>query len=109
MPTVCGRVGSAQRVAKEINEDVGDGEWFHAACFGEITDILHRTFAAMGHCLFPLYITPVIATEWFPSWKVINEQRMGRNKWTFMGTDEESSPLPPSVALFRAIVKRNQD
>ena len=96
-------------MVQDIYENAGDGEWMHADCIGEIADIFARTFAAMGNCRSPLYITPLMAVEWFSSWKVINEQRLARNKWAFAETDPESSILKPSLALFRTIVKRNPD
>ena len=39
-------------------------------------------------------------------WRIINETRMRRSSWTFLGPDFESAS--PSVQMFRQIVERNQ-
>ena len=50
-----------------------------------------------------------MARKWFDSWTVINEQRMKRNAWPFMGSSSEPSTVQPSPALFRTIVQRNRN
>ena len=69
--------------ASQIQDNVRDEQWMHANCLKDIADIFSRTFAMMGNCRFPLYITGELAEVWFDVWRLINEQRMSRNRWPF--------------------------
>ena len=64
-------------------------------------------FFAMGRCKFPLYITETMAGEWFDLWRIVNETRMSRNSWTFLGFDR--ADISPSMLAFRVMVQRNHD
>ena len=41
-------------------------------------------------------------------WRTINEQRVMRNDWAFMGPEAERNSLHPTTASFRMIAERNQ-
>ena len=51
-------------ITEEIRGSVGDGEWLHANSLGAVADVFARTFALMGSCRCPFYITPAMAREW---------------------------------------------
>ena len=85
---VLSRAMAWEWAAKEIRGNIRLDEWQHAASLGRPADILARAFSAIGNCKFPLYINPQMADEWFHCWQLINEQRMVRNEWTMLGTDE---------------------
>ena len=42
-------------------------------------------------------------------WRMLNEQRMERDGWTFFGTQQEQTALHPSIATLRRIAERNQE
>ena len=60
----------------------------------------------MGRCKFPIYLTRDKADAWFDMWGIINETRMTRNSWTFLGLNFDS--LSPSLQMFRTMAERNQ-
>ena len=76
-------------VVLEIRTHVGDASWTHDAGLDSIADIFSDTFALMGNCRFPLYITGGMVQEWFDSWKLISEQPMERNGWSFWDSGTE--------------------
>ena len=76
---------------------------------GDSADVFARVFSLMGICLFPLYITPTVAREWFDIWSLLStrrtEQRHGSLPSPCMGPDD----LHPALPTFRAVVQRNLD
>ena len=60
----------------------------------------------MGRCKFPIYFTKEKADAWFDMWRMINETRMIRNNWSFLG--ENFDNLAPSLKLFRSMAEQNQ-
>ena len=87
-------------IPREIKGGAGGGEWLHADSLGAMADVFGRTFALMGSCRFPLYVTPAMAREWFQIWKLINECRMGRQGWSLLATSEDPSISQPALKLF---------
>ena len=53
----------------------------------------------MGNCRFRLFLTGEMAQKWRHSWKLINEQRMARNRWSFLGSSADTDP--------RSVAQRN--
>ena len=60
----------------------------------------------MGRCKFPIYFTRKKAEAWLDMWGIINETRMLRNSWSFLGSNLDS--LPPAAQLFRTMAEQNQ-
>ena len=79
----------------------------HADSLDAIVGIFSNTFTLKGNCRFPPYITAAMAKEWFDSWMLINEQRAARHGWPRQDSATDSAPVAPSVALFRALARRN--
>ena len=90
-----------------IRNNVCDKQWMHAQSLAEIADIFTRTFAMMGNCRSPLYFPRGKAEDWFDIWRLIDEQRVERNEWSFSGSSTERGPLHPTLALFRPVPERN--
>ena len=74
-----------------------------------VADVSARTFAFIGNCRFPLYVTPALARERFGAWKSINERRTERQGWPFATTLGDMPESQPTLKLLWAIVGRNQD
>ena len=74
-------------VLMQIKTNVLDESWMHSPILAEIADIFARTFAMMGNCRLPLYISETKAEECFDIWRLINEQRMERFEWPLSWPD----------------------
>ena len=95
------RSSSWQWVYREISQNVPNPDWMHAANLGKVAHIFTKLFFAMGRCKFPIYLSPEQAEQWFDMWRLINETRMTRNDWSFMGKEVQN--LSPSLVSFRTI------
>ena len=102
-------LADAWNCVKEIREDPGDGEWLHADILGVIADVCARTFALMGNCRFPVYITPATTRGRFDTWKLINERRLERQEGRLPITSGVMSDLQPTRELVWETEERNQD
>ena len=60
----------------------------------------------MGRCKFPIFFTKDKADAWFDMWRMINETRMIRNNWSFLG--ENFDNLTPALKSFRSMAEQNQ-
>ena len=85
-----------------------DDAWAQAPSLSKIATIFARTFALMGKCRFPLYISQSLAGERFDIWRMINERRMTRYEWSFAGSEAEQKSSHPSILSFRSIAERYQ-
>ena len=94
-------------VVSQIRNNVGNEQWMHARSLTDIADISSRAFTVMGNCRFPLYITSEMAEKWFDVWRLINEQRMTQNEWSFLGSSAETNTLQPTLTFFRSVAQRN--
>ena len=73
----------------------------------KIADVFARTCYLMGKRRAPSYCPETKAEEWFDLWRAINEGRMKRNDWSFVGTKEEPASLHPTITSFGRIADRN--
>ena len=72
----------------------------------KVADILARTFSLMGKRRVLPHFSKTKAGEWFDIWRMINEERMNRNNWSFVGPKEvlkshsfnlpQTHSIPPS-------------
>ena len=76
-----------------------DDTWAQAPSLSKIATIFARTFALMGKCRFPLYISQSLAGERFDIWRMINERRMTRYEWSFAGSEAEQKSSHPSIII----------
>ena len=97
-----------QRAAGQIKKNVMDETWTQAPNLSKIADIFARTSSLIGKCRLPLYFSKTKADEWFDIWRVINEERVERNDWSFVGAKVEQASLHPTITAFRRIAERNQ-
>ena len=74
--------------------------------FEQIGSCFFKDVFTMGRCGFPIYLTRDKAEAWFDMWKIINETRMTRNSWTFLGENFDS--IHPTLKMSRTIAERNQ-
>ena len=95
-------------ITDQIATNVMDANWIQAPNLPRIADIITRTVVFMEQCRFPLYMSKSQAEEWFLIWRMLNEQRMERNGWTFIGAQGEQNALHPSMAAFRSNAEHNQ-
>ena len=93
-------------VAQQVRTNVVDENWAHASNLSKLAHAFSKMFFTMGRCKFPIYLTRDRADAWFDMWEVINETRMTRNNWTFLG--ENSDNIHPSLKLFRSMAEQNQ-
>ena len=94
--------------AGQIKKNIPDETWTQAPNQSKTADIFARTFALMGKCRFPLYFPKTKAEDSFDIWRMITEERMKHNDWSFGGTPEEQTSLHPTITAFRRIAERNQ-
>ena len=52
------RINARNGENKEINENLGDGDWMHADSLGATPDVFARVSPLVGNCRFPLYLAP---------------------------------------------------
>ena len=101
------RQSSWHWAVNQIRVHVPDPTWVHAANLALLSKVFAKMFFSMGRCKFPLYITSKMAEEWFEIWRIVNEVRMSRNAWTFLGMDCDE--ISPELLAFRQLVQRNQE
>ena len=65
-----------------------------------------KIFPATGRRKFPVYLTRDKAEARFDMWRIINETRMTRNNWSFLG--ENFDTLHPTLKMFRSVAEQNQ-
>ena len=94
-------------VTSQITTFVEKDDWMHAQHLPKIAHAFSRIFFTIARAKFPVYLPPDRAASLFDMWRIINETRMRRNQWSFLGEDFTASS--PSVQLFRKIVERNQN
>ena len=94
-------------VTSQITTFVEKDDWMHAQHLPKIAHAFSRIFFTIARAKFPIYLPPERAASLFDMWRIINETRMRRNQWSFLGEDFTVSS--PSVQLFRKIVERNQN
>ena len=82
-----------QRVVRQIKNNVTNETWVHALNLGKLAQAFSKMFFAMGRCKFPIYLTRDKADAWFDMWRIINETRMTRNNWTFLGENFDAHLL----------------
>ena len=97
-----------ERIADQIRQNAMDENSAHASNLSKIASVFARTFSLMGNFRFPLCASETQAEEWFDIWRMINEQRMVRHAWSFVGPDAEQKFLYPTILAFRSIAERNQ-
>ena len=61
----------------------------------------------MGNCRPPIRLTREMAEDRFDAWRLINEQRMLRNGWSFSGSPSGRGALQPTLSLLRSVADRN--
>ena len=93
-------------VAHQIKTNVVHETWAHALNLGKLTQAFSKMFFATGRCKLPIYLTRDKADARFDMWRIINETRMTRNNWTFLG--ENFGALRPSPKMFRSMAEQNQ-
>ena len=93
-------------VVHQVRANVQDENWAHASNLGKSAHAFSKMLFAMSRRKFPIYPTRYKADAWFDMWRIINETRMTRNSWTFLGVSFDS--LHPSLKMFRTIAERNQ-
>ena len=103
---ISSRESARQWVVCQIKTHVVNETWVHASHLGKLAQAFSKMFFAMGRCKFPMCLTRDKAEAWFDMWRIINETRMTRNNWTFLG--ENIDNIPPSLKLFRSIAEQNQ-
>ena len=95
-----------QWVVRQIRNNVTNEAWVHASNLSKLAQAFSKVFFAMGRCKFPIYFTKDKADAWSDMWRMINETRMIRNNWSFLG--ENFDTLHPSLKLFRSMAEQNQ-
>ena len=95
-----------QWVVCQIKTHVTNETWVHASNLGKLAQAFSKIFFAMGRCKFPIYLTRDKAEAWFDMWRIINETRMTRNNWSFLG--ENFDALHPTLRMFRSMAEQNQ-
>ena len=93
-------------VVHQVHANVVGENWARASNLGKLAHAFSKMFFAMGRCEFLIYLTRDKADAWFDMWRIINETRMTRNSWTFLGLNFDS--LSPSLQMFRTMAERNQ-
>ena len=94
--------------AGQLKKDTMDETWTQAPNLSKFADIFARTCSLMGQCRFPLYFSKNKEEERFDIWRRIDEERMKRNEWYFVGPQGEQTSLRPTMTSFRRIAARNQ-
>ena len=95
-------------ITGQIKQNVMDEILTQAPNLSKIADIFARTTEFMGKCRFPLYLSKTKAEERFLIWGMLNERRMERNGWPFVGPEEEQTSLHSTIASRRRIAERNR-
>ena len=95
-----------QWVVCQIRNNVTNEAWAYASYLSNLAQAFSKVFDMMGRCKFPIYLTPDKAAAWFDMWRMINETRMTRNNWSFLG--ENFDNLTPSLKSFRSMAEQNQ-
>ena len=95
-------------IKSQIAKNVMDKSWTPAANLSRIADIFAGAMVLMGKCRLPFYISKSTAEDRFLIRRLVGEQRMERQGWTFMGNKEERTSLRLPLALFRRIAERNR-
>ena len=85
---IANRVIARGWITGQIKQNVTGENWIQAPNLSKIAYIFARTMVSMGTCRFPLYLSKSQAEGWFLIWRTLNEQRMERNGWNFIGAEE---------------------
>ena len=94
-------------VTSQIKTFVERDDWMHAQHLPKIAHAFSRIFFTIARAKFPIYLSPERAASLFDMWRIINETRMRRNGWSFLGDDFAAAP--PSIQTFRSVAQRNQN
>ena len=70
-------------ITDQITKKAAGANWIQAPNLSKIADISARTMELVGQRRFPLRISKSQAEKWFLIWRMLNEQRVARNGWTF--------------------------